>query len=87
MHIRINNKRIKLFDFTWLLFLGGLLFEKSALTLYSSSTLGEIISIILNAITLVGALFCFLSIQNKAKKKVAQKYMLFFVVCTGNATK
>lgn len=80
MHIRINNKRIKLFDFTWLLFLGVLPFEKSALTLYSNSTMGELISISLNAITLIGALIALFNIQNKAGKKVAQKYILFFVV-------
>lgn len=42
MQIRIDKRKIRLFDLTWLLFLGVLPFEKAALTLYLNSTLGEV---------------------------------------------
>ena len=80
LYMKIGNRRIKLFDFTWILFLGVLPFDKAALTLFTNSSLGEVISISLNAITLFGAFVCYLYSHTKTQKKVAQKYISFFVV-------
>ena len=80
VYFKIGNKRIRLFDLTWVLFLGVLPFDKAALTLYLNSTIGELISLALNAITLVCAFICLVNIQFKSGKKVAQKTIYIFVL-------
>jgi hypothetical protein len=66
-----KKRRSRILDFTWVLFLGVLPFDKASLTLYSSDTLGSIISIILNGLTLVGAVVGWMSIRSKNKKKLS----------------
>ena len=80
LYLKIGNKQIRLFDFTWVLFLGVLPFDKAALTLYYYDKVGEIISIILNAITIVCAVVCLVNLRTRLGKKLAQKYVLFFII-------
>ena len=77
--LNINIK--KFFDLKWILFLWVLPIDKAALTLYRSNTTGELISFILEVITLIMAFIGFFNIRTiKVKYHLCQKYILYFVV-------
>lgn len=80
-YIDPNHKRNKISAcFAWILFLGVLPFDKAALTLYSSSNIGEMLALLLNAITVFWAFVGFVNrmFLTKSKIRISRKYIFFF---------
>ena len=73
--------KLKSSDFVWILFLGILPFDKSALTFYLSDKIGSFISLFLNGCTLITAIICVYNMRkSKIHIRLSLKYAIIFAV-------